>query len=91
MTLDQTTHHFYGHGPEDERDMMILRILYPSDPSGGWPGTKRTIREWKVCRKGKGHFDAATQEEIIKFEKILGELNRHPEFTIHPSLGLVAY
>lgn len=91
MTLDQTTHHFEGDGKEDERDKMILRILYPSDPYGVWPGTKQTIREWKICKKGSGAYLPPNKEEIIELEKELGELKREPMFTIHPSLGLVAY
>jgi hypothetical protein len=91
MILDQTAHYFNGVGEEDERDKMILRILYPSDPYGVWPGTMRTIREWKICKKGSGAYLRPTKEEIIELEKELGELNREPFFTNHPTLGLVAY
>jgi hypothetical protein len=85
MKLDkhQTTHEF----TLDDGRQANLRIIYPSEPKGAWPGTKVTIREWMIWRH-KGLFVPANKTEIIELETALGELPSI-QFITHPTLGEV--
>ena len=87
LVLEQDTRHFSI--PETE-EQVIARTHYPSDPCGGWPGTKVVIREWLLCPKGQGIYRIANRQDILRLEKILGEW-KEVGILVHPTLGEVAF
>lgn len=70
----------------------MLRVIAPSEPHGGWPGNKRTIRQWDMCRDGTAFYDRCTDLEVIAFEHELGQIDPAKiEFGKHPTLDRVVY
>lgn len=68
---------------------IILRILYPSEPHGGWPGTRVTIHEWKICYPKDGSYRSCTADEVVALEKLIGKWSKF-RLTVHKTLGLVS-
>ena len=75
---------------EDGERLLALRIKYPSEPHGGWPGTPVTVRFWQICDKGKVSFRICSDDEIMAIEQELGEVDvTKLAFIEHQTLGRV--
>lgn len=74
----------------DGESTVLLRIKYPSEPSGGWPGNKVQCRVWEICVKGETLFRRCTDEQVVKFESKVGLPIGVLKFIEHPTLGRVA-
>lgn len=87
MKLDQEKR-FYEI---DEKTHATLRILYPSEPRGGWPGTTRTIHVWEMCdRFSSPLYRKCTESEVIILERLARIWYFQPKFIEHSTLGTVA-
>lgn len=87
LRLDQTERHFdLDMGGEAH---VMLRVILPSKPRGGWPGSDYTIRKWQVCSGGSAAYRDCSDEEVARLEYLLGEV-RAVTFVPHPTLGRVA-
>jgi hypothetical protein len=75
---------------DEDGSSHILRIFYPSLPYGCWPGTDRTIHEWKSATKGQRLYQCPSQDEIIRLERLIQKINQL-QFLTHPTLGLVCF
>ncbi len=66
----------------------IARTLQPSEPSGAWPGTTETIREWKILSPDGTDplYYPVTVKQMLALEQKLGQIER-PLFVHHPTLG----
>ena len=60
----------------------------PHKPYRQLPGTDRVVRVWEYCPPGQHEYRRCTREEIVRFEKLLGEWQTIG-FIIHRTLGEV--
>lgn len=75
---------------EDGEISLLLRIVQPSKPHGGWPGNKETIRIWQIRNKGEVVYRRVTNEKALELERMLGEIDVDAAaFREHPTLGTV--
>ena len=67
LELTQESRHY----KRTNGDLVVLRVLHPSEPCCGWPGTKVVIREWTICPNGKSTYRRCTDNEVINLEASL--------------------
>jgi hypothetical protein len=56
---------------------VMLRIIDPSEPCGGWAGNKQAIREWGIVRLNGIEIVRPTLKEIVALETWLGEIESY--------------